>query len=131
LAKGEVASFKHNITAQMGPISPIWTPSRCARDVGGLWMSPTLVRSGRRLHRIDPISGCARFVCQRVRHRPKTIIACSSPSRACLTVRLLNVHSEPFQTPAARVGLIGLLHHVFAKLGHCSLNFSPNSGTRI
>ena len=34
--------FKHEITAELRGISPIWTPSHCARDVGGMWMSPTL-----------------------------------------------------------------------------------------
>ena len=45
MAKSEVASFKDDITAQMGPISPIWTPSQRPRDVGGMWMSSTLAIS--------------------------------------------------------------------------------------
>ena len=42
LAKRTGEKFKHKITAQFRGISPIWTLSLCARDVGGMWMSPTL-----------------------------------------------------------------------------------------
>ena len=42
LAKCMGEKFKHKITAQFRGISPIWTLSLCARDVGGMWMSPTL-----------------------------------------------------------------------------------------
>ena len=43
LAKRAGEKFKHKITAQFRGISPIWTLSLCARDVGGMWMSPTLL----------------------------------------------------------------------------------------
>src|SRR6266567_957966 len=74
-----------------------------------------VVRSGRRLDRIDPISGCARFVCQHIRRRSDETITCSLPLRACETARLLDVHSEPCQTPAARVGQVGLLHRALTR----------------
>ena len=64
-----------------------------------------VVRSGCRLHRIDPISGCARFVCQCI-HLCRIIIP-SCPQR--YPARLLDAHSELCQTRPARVGLIGLL----------------------
>ena len=35
--------FKHEITAQFRGISLIWTLSLCARDVGRMWMSSTLL----------------------------------------------------------------------------------------
>jgi hypothetical protein len=43
LAKGTGEKFKHEITAQFRGINPIWTPSLCARDIGGMWMSSTLL----------------------------------------------------------------------------------------
>ena len=43
MAKNRLASFKHDITAQLRGISPIWRLSHRARDVGGMWMSPTLL----------------------------------------------------------------------------------------
>ena len=42
MAYHKVASFKHDINAQLRCISPIWTLSHSAHDVGGIWMSPTL-----------------------------------------------------------------------------------------
>ena len=42
LAKRTGEKFKHKITAQFRGISPIWMLSLCARDIGGMWMSPTL-----------------------------------------------------------------------------------------
>ena len=35
--------FKHEITAELRGISLIWMLSHCAHDVGGMWMSPTLL----------------------------------------------------------------------------------------
>ena len=43
MADHKVASFKHDINAQLRCISPIWTLSHSAHDIGGIWMSPTLV----------------------------------------------------------------------------------------
>ena len=46
LSKSKGTRFKHEITAQLRGISPIWTVSQFAHDVGRMWMSPTLEVGG-------------------------------------------------------------------------------------